>query len=53
MKVIQKGKRYRVVCDMCGAELEYTNRDVDSYGNVICPECHNTIPHSRENEYQK
>lgn len=53
MKVIKKGKVFRVVCDECGAELEYTMKDVDDYGNVECPECHNTIPHTRENEYEK
>ena len=53
MKVISKGKLYRVMCDNCGATLEYTNRDVDSYGNIECPECKNTIPHTRENEYAK
>lgn len=50
MKVIKKGKKYRVTCDVCGAELEYTDKDIDEYTTITCPECKNTIPHTRENE---
>lgn len=53
MKVIKKGKVFRAECECCGALLEYSARDVSEDGTIECPECHNTIPHTRENEYEK
>lgn len=49
MKVVKKGDVFAVVCDYCGAGLEYTLKDVDEYGIVECPECHNSIAHTKDN----
>jgi len=51
MKVISKGKTYRVECPHCGAVLEYTARDISEYATIKCPCCNETINHTKDNEY--
>lgn len=50
IKVIKHGKEtFKAVCPICGCEFTYQAEDLtlDMFGNhnVICPDCHQVVPH--------
>ena len=51
MRVLKRGnlaEPRRITCDRCGAEIEFTNDDLDGRGRFECPECGNVIDTSED-----
>ena len=50
--------RFKVMCPICGCELEYTRRDVRAHarwrnGFIYCPKCKSPIGHDEANIIEK